>query len=87
MKFRTCLNTLGINLTAAEVNDLVQKYRADTGLINYKSFCETINHVFTENADKGGIIEGAKSQAVSVLLLTLSELDASRAGETKLGDG
>lgn len=59
------MGTLGINLTAAEVNHLVSKYSVGAGLINYRGFIENVNHVFTEHADKKAIVQGAKSQAVS----------------------
>lgn len=65
MQFRTCIGTLGITLTAQEVNDLIKKYSAGAGLVNYKDFVSKINHVFTEHANSSQVIHGAKSQAVS----------------------
>jgi hypothetical protein len=41
----------------------LNKYRLDSGLINYADFCGNIDYVFTDNADPNLIIENSKSTA------------------------
>ena len=41
----------------------MNKYRLDSGLINYADFCANIDYVFTDKADPNFIIENSKSTA------------------------
>jgi hypothetical protein len=41
----------------------LNKYRLDSGLINYADFCANIDYVFTDKADPNFIIENSKSTA------------------------
>ena len=41
----------------------MNKYRLDSGLINYADFCANIDYVFTDKADPNVIIENSKSTA------------------------
>jgi hypothetical protein len=41
----------------------LNKYRLDSGLINYADFCANIDYVCTDKADPNFIIENSKSTA------------------------
>ena len=41
----------------------MNKYRLDSGLINYADFCKNIDYVFTDEANPWNIIENSKSTA------------------------
>lgn len=62
MQFRTCLNTLNINLNQSQINNLIDSYRVHdgTGMINYAAFVANINAV----SNPTEIINGTKSHAV-----------------------
>lgn len=61
--FRTCLGTLNLSLSKADVDALIEKYRVDSGLINYADFCSNIDSVFESGSNPGAVIEGAKSSS------------------------
>jgi hypothetical protein len=48
--FRTCIGTLGVNLTEAETGELINRYRSPNqpGLINYRDFIVKLDEVFLE---------------------------------------
>lgn len=41
----------------------MNKYRLDSGLINYADFCGNVDYVFSDIADPNVIIENSKSTA------------------------
>ena len=58
---------MNINLQKPEIDELVERYRVpgQPGLINYRSFINKLDEVFTENINKDAVIENARSSAVS----------------------
>lgn len=64
--FRTCLGTLNIALTEAEIKELIDRYRVSdgTGMINYASFLQKLNCVFSDQMDPSSTIQNVKAQAV-----------------------
>lgn len=61
--FRTAVGTLNLRLSEAEVNSLLDKYRLPSGLIDYASFCQSVDTVFSDAADPKAAIQNAKSTA------------------------
>lgn len=41
----------------------MNKYRVDSGLINYADFCKNIDYVFTDKVNPNILIENSKSTA------------------------
>lgn len=64
--FRTCVGTLNVKLDASEIDYLINKYRVQgqPGLIQYSTFIDNINHVFSDLANPTAVVEEAKSQAL-----------------------
>jgi len=64
--FRTCLGTLNISLSEADIQDLIGRYRVSdgTGMINYSQFLDKLNVVFSDQMDPSATISGVKAQAV-----------------------
>lgn len=64
--FRTCVGTLNVKLDASEIDYLINKYRVQgqPGLIQYSTFIDNINHVFSDLANPGAVVEEAKSSAM-----------------------
>ena len=63
-QFRTCLGTLQIRLTQAEIDSLIAKYSTGvSNLVDYARFCDYINGVFTDAANPSAVIQSAKSAA------------------------
>lgn len=56
--FRTCIGTLGVNLTEAETTDLIVRYRttATSGLVNYRDFVNKLDEVFLESHNQSEVI-------------------------------
>ena len=77
LQFRTCIGTLGVNLTEAETQELINRYKTEQpGLINYRSFINSLDQVFSESMNPTAVIEDAKTSAVSYkfrLKMPLSE--------------
>lgn len=63
--FRTCIGTLNIQLTEAEISGLIKKYasNAGVGLVDYKVFCDKLDEVFMDHMNPTAVIEEAKSAA------------------------
>ena len=47
-QFRRVMDLMGLKLTQAEYNHLVEKYRDHTGRFLWMDFCNTINSIFTQ---------------------------------------
>ena len=45
------------------MNQLINKYREASGLINYAAFCSNIDQVFDHTVDQSAVIENSKSTA------------------------
>lgn len=61
--FRTCLGTLNLQFSQAEIDALIAKYKLSSGLINYSALCNNIDHVFSDAADPKAVIDNSKSTA------------------------
>jgi hypothetical protein len=70
--FRTAIGTLKFLLSEEEMQELLNKYKLDNGLINYSSFCKNINEVFTENSNPEAVVENSKSKPVRLSLFVLA---------------
>jgi Ca2+-binding EF-hand superfamily protein len=64
--FRTCLGTLNLGLSPVEINGLVDRYQVKDGtkLVNYRSFINEANTVFSDSEDPSATIAAARSTAV-----------------------
>ena len=67
LQFRTCIGTLGVNLTEAETLELINRYRCENqpGLINYRDFIVKLDEVFLEQMNPTEVIMNARTTAVS----------------------
>ena len=54
---------LNFRFTEAEVQQLLGKYREQSGLISYSRFCNNVDTVFTDSVDPISVIENSKSTA------------------------
>jgi Ca2+-binding EF-hand superfamily protein len=63
-QFKTCLNTLQLALTEAEVQALLAKYSRGQGLYDYASFCANIDAVFGPEGNQAAAIHQSKSEAL-----------------------
>jgi len=61
--FRTCLGTLNINLTEAEIQTLIDRYLVPNvpGMINYAAFLNKLNAVFSDEMNPSATIAGVKA--------------------------
>ena len=85
LQFRTCIGTLGVNLTAGETDMLLAKYQAKdgTGLVNYRDLVNNLDTVFAEDTDTNAVIQNARTSAVSyknwpIGTLTMDQLTWSK---------
>jgi hypothetical protein len=62
--FRTCIGTLKMGLSDAEIQTLVDRYRQADGLIHYQAFLDRLNTVWAPEADLSATIQSVKAQAV-----------------------
>jgi len=67
LQFRTCIGTLGVNLTEQETTELINRYRIESqpGLINYRDFINGLNEVFSDSMNPTEVIQNSRTTAVS----------------------
>ena len=86
-QFRTCIGTLGVNLTAQETNDLLARFRVNdnSNHINYRTFVNELDTVFGEDVDTAAVIQNARTTAVSYTFALLPETRISDARQIQIG--
>lgn len=61
------------------MQELIARYKLESGLIHYARFCDNIDQVFFEAGDPEGVIKNSKSESVRILGISpLSELHRRR---------
>lgn len=64
--FRTCIGTLGVELSEAETTELANRYKTNNGSghINYRDFVNKLDDVFLEHMNPSDVIQNARTSAV-----------------------
>ena len=66
-QFRTCIGTLGVNLTEQETQMLLDKDRVTdgSGLVCYRDLVNNLDTVFSDAVNPSDVIQNARTSAVS----------------------
>ena len=54
---------MNFRFTEAEIQQILDKYQDQNGLVNYAAFCNNVDHVFSDQCDPLAVIENSKSTA------------------------
>lgn len=61
------MGTLGVQLTESEIQELITRYRVHdgSGHVNYRSFTNKLDEVFSDQMNPSDVINNARTTAVS----------------------
>jgi len=74
----TSLATLKLQFSDFEIKQLLDKYRTPEGLVDYKTFCQNVDKVFSEEEQAKEALEKNRSKAVNLYFLIYNGANCHR---------